>query len=143
VLLALEPKGGKLDPSEVWSSTGVKSVLRSEWQTPILLDGYLYGMDNVGSAGPVTHLTCIEAATGKRAWQQARFGKGNFIAADGKLWITTIKGELVVVKATSKAYEELGRQRLVGFTRQAPALAGGRLYLRDDAGEVVCLDVRR
>jgi outer membrane protein assembly factor BamB len=142
VLLALSPKGDKFETREVWSSQGTKSVLRSEWQTSILLDGYLYGMDNVGSAGPVTHLACIKADTGERAWQKLRFGKGNFIAADGKLFISTVKGELVVVRATPKAYEELGRKEVVGFTRQAPALAGGLLYLRDDA-EVVCLDVRK
>ncbi len=142
VLLALSPKDGKFDVREVWSSQGTKSVLRSEWQTSILLDGHLYGMDNVGSAGPVTHLTCIKADTGERAWQQLRFGKGNFIAADGKLFISTIKGELVVARATPKGYEEIGRKEVLGFTRQAPALAGGLLYLRDDA-EIVCLDVRK
>ncbi len=141
VLLALSPKGDKFDVREVWSSQGTRSVLRSEWQTSVLLDGYLYGMDNVGSAGPVTHLTCIKADTGERAWQKARFGKGNFIAADGKLFLTTIKGELVVAKATPKGYEEIGRKEILGFTRQAPSLAGGLLYLRDDA-EIVCLDVR-
>src|SRR5262245_55107300 len=76
VLLALSPKGDKFDVREVWSSQGTKSVLRSEWQTSVLLEGYLYGMDNVGSAGPVTHLTCIKADTGERAWQKLRFGKG-------------------------------------------------------------------
>jgi outer membrane protein assembly factor BamB len=98
-------------------------------------------MDNVGSAGPVTHLTCINAATGERVWQKPRFGKGNFIAADGKLFITTMKGELVVVRSTPKAYEEIGRKEILGPTRQSPALAGGLLYLRDDR-EIVCLDVR-
>jgi outer membrane protein assembly factor BamB len=142
VLLALAPKGDKFDVREVWSSQGTKSVLRSEWQTTIHLDGYLYGMDNIGSAGPVTHLTCVNAATGERVWQKLRFGKGNFIAADGKLFITTMKGELVVVRATPKAYEEIGRKEILGSTRQTPALAGGLLYLRDDR-EIVCLDVRK
>jgi outer membrane protein assembly factor BamB len=142
VLLALSPKGDKFDVRQVWSSQGTKSVLRSEWQTSILRDGYLYGMDNVGSAGPVTHLTCIRADTGERLWQKQRFGKGNFIAADGKLFVSTVKGELVVVRATPKGYGEVGRKEVVGFTRQAPALAGGLLYLRDDA-EIVCLDVRK
>ena len=115
-------------------------MLRAEWQTPILLDGYLYGFDNVGSAGPVTHLTCIEAATGKRMWQKQRFGKGNLTAADGKLFLSTMKGELVIVRATPKAYEELGRATILGQTRQAPALSGGRVYLRDDK-EIVCVEV--
>ena len=126
---------------EVWTSEGVKSVLRSEWQTPLLLGGYLYGMDNVGGAGPITHLNCVEAATGKRAWQEARFGKGNFIAADGKLFISTMKGELIIARASPKAYEEVGRETILGTTRQAPSLSGGLLYLRDDK-EIVCVDVR-
>ncbi len=141
-LLALTPDGDQFGVEEVWTSFGPKSVLRSEWQTALLLDGYLYGMDNVGGAGPVTHLTCIKADTGERAWQQLRFGKGNLIAADGKLFISTMKGELVVVRATAEKFDELGRSVVIGSTRQAPALAKGLLYLRDDA-EIVCLDVRR
>jgi outer membrane protein assembly factor BamB len=142
VLLSLKPNGEKFDVSETWTSQGTKSVLRNEWQTSILLDGHLYGMDNVGGAGPITHLTCINATTGQRVWQQLRFGKGNLIEADGKLWITTMKGELVLVRATPKNYEELGRKEIIATTRQAPALAGGLLYLRDDK-EIVCLDVRK
>ena len=141
-LLALKPKGDTFDVAEVWSSQGPKSVLRNEWQTSMLIDGHLYGMDNVGGAGPVTHLTCINAATGERAWQQLRFGKGNLIAADGKLFISTMKGELVLVRATPASYEELGRAVVIGTTRQAPALSGGLLYLRDN-DEIVCLDVRK
>lgn len=142
VLLSLKPHGSKFDVAEVWSSQGPKSVLRNEWQTSILLDGYLYGFDNVGSAGPVTHLTCIDARTGERQWQQLRFGKGNLIAAEGKLFISTMQGEVVVVNANPRKFEELGRKMVVGKTRQAPALAGGLLYLRDER-EVVCLDVRQ
>ena len=127
---------------EVWTSQGVKSVLRNEWQTSLLIDGFLYGMDNVGGAGPITHLTCINAATGERTWQEVRFGKGNLIAAEGKLFISTMKGELVIVQASPEKYIELGRSTVLDATRQAPALADGLLYLRDDK-EIVCLDVRR
>ena len=92
-------------------------------------------------AGPVTHLACIEADTGTPVWQKARFGKGNLIAADGKLFLSTMKGELVVLSATPQGFEELGRKTVLGTTRQSPALSSGLLYLRDDK-EIVCLDVR-
>ena len=142
VLLSLKPKGNKFEVGEVWKSQGPKSVLRNEWQTSILHDGFLYGFDNVGAAGPVTHLTCVNAATGERAWQELRFGKGNLIAADGKLFMTTMNGELVVAKISSKGYEEIGRAEVLKQTRQAPALSNGLLYLRDN-DEIICLDVRK
>ncbi len=141
VMLAVKQAGDACEVSEVWTSLGTASTLRNEWQTSIHVDGYLYGLDNVGSAGPVTHLTCVEAATGKRMWQQPRFGKSNLIYADGKLIFSTMNGELVLVRAKSAAFEELGRQEVVGKTRQAPALAGGLVYLRDDR-DIVCLDLR-
>ena len=141
-LLDLKPSGNSFAVTEVWSSQGARSVLRNEWQTSILLDGYLYGMDNVGGAGPVTHLTCVEAATGKRVWQETRFGKGNLIAADGKLFMSSLKGELIIARASPQGYDEIGRSAVIGSTRQAPALVKGLLYLRD-SDDIVCLDVRK
>ncbi len=142
VLLDVQSQGGGYVVRETWQSQGPRSVLRNEWQTSILLDGRLYGFDNVGSAGQVTHLTCIDAATGERLWQKPRFGKGNMIAADGKLFMSTMKGEVIVARASPSGYQELGRKQVLESTRQAPALANGLLYLRDDR-EIVCLDVRR
>jgi outer membrane protein assembly factor BamB len=142
VLLTITAKEDGFTIGQEWSSYGRDAVMRNEWQTSILLDGHLYGMDNLGSAGPVTHLTCVDARTGQRVWRQARFGKGNLIAADGKLFISTMDGELVVVRATPKGFDELGRTTVIGATRQAPALADGLLYLRDER-EIVCLDVRQ
>ncbi len=147
VLLSLKRKSADaptepFSVTEVWQSQGPKSVLRNEWQTSILLGDNLFGFDNVGGAGPITHLTCIDAATGERKWQQPRFGKGNMIAADGKLILSTMKGELVLLAANPKEFEELGRVKLLGMTRQAPALAGGLVYLRDDR-DIVCVDLRK
>lgn len=141
VMLGLEsnPNGWKV--SELWKSVGTSSVLRSEWQTPVLIDGSIFGFDNSGSAGPVTHLSCLDASTGKLHWKQLRFGKGNLIAADGKLIMTSIKGEIAMVRASKKGFEELGRKTVIGFTRQAPVLSNGLLYLRDEA-EILCLDFR-
>lgn len=141
-LLALKPTGNAFAVNEVWSSYGPRSVLRNEWQTSILLDGHLYGMDNVGGAGPVTHLTCVKADTGKAVWQETRFGKGNLIAADGKLFMSTLKGELIIARVSPSGYEEIGRSTVIGSTRQAPAIANGLLYLRDN-DEIACFDVRK
>lgn len=126
---------------EVWRSFGKTSSLRSEWQTPVLIGEHLYGLDNQGSAGPITNLNCVEAETGKRVWQERRFGKSNLTLADNRLWFSTMKGELVLVKPSPEGFRELGRKRYLGMTRQAPTIANGRLFIRDEA-ELVCLAIR-
>ena len=100
------------------------------------------GFDNVGAAGPVMNYTCIDITNGSRKWVEQRFGKGNHIAADGKLFITTMKGELVLVAIDPQQFRELGRMQVIGMTRQSPTLSGGRLFLRDNR-EIVCLDARK
>lgn len=141
-LLALKPHGDELEVVETWTSLGGDSVLRAEWQTPIVQGGRIYGFDNLGGAGPITNLTCLDAATGKRTWYKARFGKGNMIAADGKFWVATLAGELILLRENGAQFEELGRANVGIGTRQAPTLVDGRLYLRDDEN-IVCLDVRK
>ncbi|MEL7266941.1 MAG: PQQ-binding-like beta-propeller repeat protein, partial [Planctomycetota bacterium] len=139
VMLAIDNTTGTL--SARWSAIGPQAEFRSEWQTPILLGKYLYAFDNVGSAGSVTHLTCIDATTGKPVWQEKRFGKGNHIFADGKLWMTTMKGEVVIGRPSPKGFAELSRARVMGMTRQAPALSDGRLYVRDET-KIICIAVK-
>ena len=141
VLLTVTQSDGHWSVEEMWSSLGKRSVLRSEWQTPVLLDGYLFGLDNVGAAGPITNLVCVNVSTGESVWAKNRFGKSNLTLADGKLFISTLQGELVIVQATPEGFRETARVGVLGMTRQAPVIANGRLYLRDDR-EVVCLDIR-
>ncbi|MCR9200577.1 MAG: PQQ-binding-like beta-propeller repeat protein [Planctomycetaceae bacterium] len=141
VVLKVTGSGKSLAVSEDWSSLGRGSVLRAEWQTPVLAEGVLYGFDNIGSAGPITNLVAVDAATGKQLWMEKRFGKGNLVMADGRVYITTMKGELVVGTVTPEGYEETARAVLTGMTRQAPVISGGHLLMRDDA-EVVCIDLR-
>lgn len=119
-------------------SLGPKSLMRNEWQTSIVVGDHLYGFDNVGAAGPITHLVCLETKTGREVWRKPRFGKGNMVYADGKLWITTLEGELVLARATPAGYRELGRAELLGRTRQTLTISSGRGYLRDDC-EVLCI----
>lgn len=142
VLLRISADGKAFTAKEVWSSLGKDSQLRAEWQTPVIHDGHLYGLDNSGSAGPITNLVCIRLQDHKTMWQKSRFGKSNLILADGKLFMTTMNGEVVIVNASPDAFEEPGRATVMETTRQAPSLANGHLFVRDD-NEVICIDVRK
>ncbi len=141
VVLAVKPDKSGNAVEEVWSSLGKDSQLRAEWQTPVVHDGHLYGLDNQGGAGPITNLVCLRLKDHRTVWQKNRFGKSNLILADGKLFLTTMEGEVVIVEASPKEFRELSRATIMETTRQAPALADGRLFVRDDQ-EVVCIDVK-
>lgn len=142
VLLDVKNANGTFTATERWKSLDSKSVMRNEWQTSIVIGDFLYGFDNVGAAGPVSHFSCIEAKTGKAVWQQSRFGKGNLVYADGKFFLTTIEGELVIAKADAKGFKETSRVQLVGKNRQTLSIANGYGYLRDD-NEVVCVELKK
>ncbi len=142
VLLNVTPAEDKWTVKEAWSSLGTGSALRSEWQTPLVSGKLLFGFDNVGGAGPVTNLACLDASSGKVLWKQMRFGKSNGILVDDKLLITTLEGDLVMVRATGARFEQLAKAPVLGKTRQAPAYSDGFIFLRDDA-DVLCIDLRK
>lgn len=75
-------------------------------------------------------------------WSQPNFGSSALTAADGKLIILD-KGELIVANATPDKYEERARaQVLGGKCWTAPVLANGRIYCRNAAGDLICLQLR-
>lgn len=124
-------------PQEVWRS---KTAMRNQHNTCILIDGFLYGFDGDNNSD----FKCLEFATGKERWSHKGLGKGALTAADGKLIINSEQGELVIAKATPTAYEEIARAQILGKKCwSAPVLANGRIYLRNEKGDVACVDVSR
>ena len=64
------------------------------------------------------------------------------VYADGKFWITTIEGQLVIARADSKGMQELSRVELLEKNRQALTIANGYGYLRDDK-DVLCIGLKK
>ena len=52
---------------------------------------------------------------------------GNAIAADGKLFISMMDGNVIIANLNKEEYQELGRQQVTRGTRQAPSLSEGLL----------------
>lgn len=126
-------------PEVIWESKGPKSVMINYWATSIEAGGHLYGLS--GEFDKRISLVCVDATTGKRTWTQEEFGLAALMEADGLLFITTKKGDLVLARATPKKYEEMARVRgILGDNRTMPTLSQGRLYLRDRE-KILCLDV--
>ena len=129
----------KEKPKVVWKSN---EVLSAHFNTPVKVGGFLYGIDGRQEGGDA-RLVCVDAETGALKWSQAAIGCASLIAADGKLFATRENGELLLCRATSDRFEQLGTASAAkGTCRAAPALAEGRIYLRSDR-ELVCVDVRK
>ena len=123
----------------VWQGEG---PLASQYCTPVLVGGHLYCVDGRDDVPPAT-LVCVEAATGREAWRERLDAYGTLLAADGKLVVAKTDGEVLLVRPDPARFTALARCRpLTGTVRALPALAGGRLFLRDDA-TLTCLDVAR
>ena len=134
---------------ELWSRD---NALSSQYTTPVELDGYLYGIDGRQDVGDGS-LRCVELATGKVAWSEENFGTGNLILAGAKLLVARTGGEVMLIDPTPEAPRPTARFRAFGAGGDAtkaaarsvvvqalPALANGRLYLRD-ASQLKCWDL--
>lgn len=119
--------------------------LSSQYPTPVYRDGFLYGVHGREDVG-VGQLRCLEAATGKVRWTVPEFGMAHLILAGDRLLILTVQGRLLLASATPERLETLASTEISrGVTRALPALANGRLYVRETAGQggsLRCLELR-
>jgi outer membrane protein assembly factor BamB len=125
--------GQKLDP--IWSSKELKNALNNS----VLADGVVYGID--GRQGTASsRLVALNLEDGVVKWAKADFGYGALIGVGGTLLALTENGEVVTAKISPASYAELGRQQVLAKTCWTPpTYAGGRIYVRNDRGDLVCL----
>jgi len=123
------------EPKVVWQNT----LMRNHFSSSVLLDGHVYGID--GNAGKGM-LRCMEFATGAEKWSED-LGFGGLMAAGGKLIVLNERGGLFIAEAEPESYKELSRGKLPSRPRfwTAPVLCGGRIYCRNDKGDLFCVDM--
>ena len=128
---------GGTEPKQVYQSR----EMRTQMNPCVLIDGFLYGID--GDENSKTNLKCMELATGKVKWQEPTQKSGSVVAAKDKLILLSGSGELTVAKASPEGFDALATaQILSGKCWSVPVLANGRLYARNAAGDVVCLEMK-
>lgn len=95
----------------------------------VRLDDHLYGFGNGG-------LICMNFMTGQIAWVNRSVSKGSLVTADGMLYCLGEGHQMALVEATPKEYRERGRFKIDNLGRASwahPVVAGGRLYIRNQA----------
>lgn len=112
--------------------------LSNQFTNSVFHNGQLFGFDR--SDG---HFVCLDYGTGQVRWKEARLGLGSILVADDKLFLVHADGTLALAEATAVGYQEKSRYEF--STRNqvwaAPALANGRLFVRDGA-RLVCFQVK-
>ena len=131
MMARLQPGEGGMEVEQMWQNT----EMNNHFNSSVVHDGYIYGFDQ-------NILKCVAAETGERMWAKRGFGEGSLILADGHLIILSERGQLVQAKASPAGFEEEGRfQALEGKSWTSPALAAGKLYLRN-LSQMTALDLR-
>lgn len=158
----LKVKPGGFD--EVWSDKDKRSRLKSmmtHWNTPIHIDGYVYGHSGRNSRG--SDLRCIELKTGKVMWtvdnlnvpgvdQPLLLTRSSLLYVEGHFVCLTEHGVVVLLKVNPLKFEPVAvtvlarpvgdefRPKLKYPCWAAPILSHGLLYLRG-SDTLVCLEL--
>jgi outer membrane protein assembly factor BamB len=138
---------GAFKISKSGSSFSAEPIWRREnecfnhWSTPVVKDGYLYGMFSFKEYGKGP-LACVDIRTGKDMWKEEGFGPGQVILVGDKVVALSDKGEVVVAETNPQKYVELKRDDVLdGKVWSYPVLAYGHLFARSTE-EGVCLQLQ-
>ncbi len=128
----LQIKGGHATP--LWKNKN----LHAHINTPIETGGHIYGID--GQAEPKAPLVCLDAATGSIAFTDTTVSGGSLILVDGRLIVLSEKGELLIAPASPTGFKPVVRAQILGGRCWVqPTYSGGRLFAKNNAGDLVCI----
>jgi len=131
-LIELARDGDRLTAREVWRTHRMKN----DFSSSVYHDGFIYGLD-------LGILACIDAASGELKWKGGRYGQGQLILASDHLIVLAEQGELALVRADPKAYQEITRFPAIhGKTWNHPAMSDGILLIRN-IEEMAAFDLRK
>jgi outer membrane protein assembly factor BamB len=131
LMLKISVEGGKWQFKPLWENKN----LRCKFTSPVLYQGYIYGLDE-------GILACVDASTGERKWRDGRYGHGQILLSGDLILILSESGKLVLVQAAPDAHHELGSIQAINGdkTWNHLALAQGVAYLRNHL-EMACFEL--
>ncbi len=123
---------------KIWSSD---ESMSNHYSTCVYLDGYLYGFHGRQEEGQ--ELRCIQLRTGKVMWSLDGFGAGTVTLAGNRLLVLRENGELMLAPATPTEFKPVAHAGIMkAVVRSYPAIAGGRLYARNEHS-LICVKLSK
>jgi len=124
-LIELSPEmDGKLAAKQLWKSIRMKA----KFAHIFVRDGCLFGLDDGMFA-------CVDLKDGSQRWKEGRYGHGQGLVVGDLYLLMAESGELVLLRPTPDAPNELARFRVFHSKTWNPiALSGDLLLTRNDLG---------
>ena len=114
------------------------AVMHMHLSPGVVVGDYLYAFN--GEAKQETDLRCLYLPTGELKWARKDPAFGSMILARDKLILLSEKGDLLLGEASPTEFKLLARAKVLsGVCWTPPALANGRLYVRNAKGELLCV----
>jgi outer membrane protein assembly factor BamB len=117
-------QGDVFEAKELWANP----TLAPQFNTPVLKDGFLYGLSEKG------FLFCLNAKTGETAWADttSRRNFGEIVDGGSCLLALPQNSQMIVFQPNDKAYTEVASIKVADKGTYAfPVLAGKRIFVRD------------
>ncbi|HEX5269311.1 MAG TPA: PQQ-binding-like beta-propeller repeat protein [Gemmataceae bacterium] len=138
---ASKVKNGK--PELVWKVEGIQFT----FPTPILRDDKLYIADEAATLYCYDVKQSIQKKEGVELWEQGygKEAKGSPVWADGKIYATSVEGNVVILQPGDKECKELSKVRMRSqhpgiaiAINGGPSVANGRVYFMTSE-EIYCI----
>jgi outer membrane protein assembly factor BamB len=128
----------KSAPTSIWKQPDFGNHVG----TPAVWDGHLFGSEGrINRRG--AHIKCVSIKTGDVVWSEPEIA-GSFTLANGYLLLMTLKGTLMIGKASADGFKPTTNVSLLkGACWTPPILVNGNLYLRSGSGTLLSLNVKR
>ncbi|MFW5820525.1 MAG: PQQ-binding-like beta-propeller repeat protein, partial [Bacteroidota bacterium] len=127
ILLKLDHEKPSAEP--LWHKAGKNEretiALHSTISTPIIKEGYVYGIGSYGE------LRCLDLLTAERIWEdkslvrQGRWSNIHFVRQGEKVWGFNETGEMILGELTPAGFKNYGKVNLIDPVRISPNPRGG------------------
>ncbi len=128
---------GAVEAEEVYFA----SSMQNHHGGMIVVDDCLYGATGGNEGG---FLVCLDFKSGEILWRDREAPKGSLAFADGRLYLRSEDGELLLVEPNRERFVERGRfeqpDRSESPAWTHPVIANGKLYVRDQ-DVLFCYDI--